>query len=139
MKASATTPIKRQIANIFIPVSDVHSARRWYRDVLGLPVGEILAGHLCCIPMDEGAGLLLDQKLILGDEDQGPRLAKGAYPLFMFATDDIHASLDMLRRSGVEVVEYDGGAIQHGHWFNFRDCEGNLLMVCSPQPVEKGN
>ncbi len=50
----------------------------------------------------------------------------------MLSTDDIDASLALLRGRGVEIMEYDGQAVQNGHWFNFRDCEGNLLMMCGP-------
>ncbi|RFA28574.1 hypothetical protein CAI21_11975 [Alkalilimnicola ehrlichii] len=124
------TPIKREVENVFIPVGDIARARDWYRDVLGLPVGEILAGHLCCIPMERGAGLLLDQKLT--PNDVGASVKRGDYPLFMLATDDVEASLAFMRARGVEVIEYGGRAIQNGHWFAFRDCEGNMLMVCGP-------
>lgn len=127
LKAS---PIKREVGNVFIPVTDIHRARAWYRDILDLPVGEVEVGHLCSIPMDNGTGMLLDQKLT--PDNAGTAIQMGAYPLFMFSTDDIEASLAHLRGRGVEIVEYEGRAIQNGHWFNFRDCEGNLLMVCGP-------
>lgn len=51
------SPIKREVGNVFIPVTDIHRARAWYRDILGLPVGEVRVGHLCTIPMDSGTGL----------------------------------------------------------------------------------
>lgn len=125
------SPIKREVANVFIPVRNIDRARAWYRDVLGLPVGEVEMGHLCSIPMDKGPGLLLDQKLT--PDGAGAENAQlGAYPLFMFATEDVDASLAYLRARGVEVLEYGGTVIQNGHWFNFRDCEGNMLMVCAP-------
>lgn len=88
-------------------------------------------GHLCSIPMDKGPGLLLDQKLT-PDGTGAENAQLGAYPLFMFATEDVDASLAHLRARGVEVLEYGGTVIQNGHWFNFRDCEGNMLMVCAP-------
>lgn len=124
------SPIKREVGNVFIPVSNIERARAWYRDVLGLSVGEVEMGHLCHIPMENGPGLLLDQKLT--PDDVGAKVQIGAYPLFMFLTDDIDASLAFLRARGVEILEYGGTVIQNGHWFNFRDCEGNMLMICAP-------
>ncbi|HET7560611.1 MAG TPA: VOC family protein [Limnochordia bacterium] len=128
-KTSIRLPLKHQVTGIFIPVADVARARAWYQSVLGLSPGEILFGHLCCIELDGGPTLLLDQQLT----PEGASAAqRGGYPLFMFATDDIHASLERLRAAGVEIVEYGGQAVQNGHWFNFKDCEGNLLMACGP-------
>ena len=114
---------------MIVPVRDVERSREWYRDVLGLPVGEVLFGHLCVVEMEQPPGLLLDQKLT----PDGPveDVQRGRYPLFMLATDDIEATLAHLRSHDVEVVEYGGEVIQNGHWFNFRDCDGNLLMACA--------
>ncbi|HEX7005325.1 MAG TPA: VOC family protein [Trueperaceae bacterium] len=121
-------PVKHEVANVFVPVLDVNLSREWYRDVLGLPVGEVVFGHLCIIELERGPSLILDQKLT----PDGPAdIQRGRYPLFMLATDDIDAALAHMRRHGVEVVEYDGEVIQNGHWFNFRDCDGNLLMMCA--------
>jgi len=44
-------PVKPRIGGVFIPVTDIHRARAWHRDMLGLTVGEVLFGHLCCIPI----------------------------------------------------------------------------------------
>jgi predicted enzyme related to lactoylglutathione lyase len=124
--AGAVSP---RVGNVFVPVQDVSRARDWYRDVLGLKVGEIIAGHLCVIEMGQGPGLLLDQKL----RPDGPveLSGRGEYPLFMFSTDNIDAALAYMHERSIEVVEYDGRVINNGHWFNFRDCEGNLLMMCA--------
>lgn len=130
-KTSAAPPFNREVGNVFIPVKDVYRARKWYRDVLQLPAEEVVMGHLCHIPMDGRTGILLDQQLTPDNKGKTKTIQMGDYPLFMFSTNDIHASLETLRERGVEIVEYGGSAIQNGHWFNFRDCEGNLLMVCA--------
>lgn len=128
--------MKREIRGVFIPVDDIHRARAWYRDALGLPVGEVVYGHLCSISLDDGLELLLDEK---GTPDRPEKsgvsatVPRGAYPLFMFASDDIEASLESMQARGVDVVEYNGEAVQDGHWFNIRDSEGNLLMICAPR------
>ena len=122
------SPIEQQLVNVIIPVVDVKRSREWYRDVLGLSVGEVLFGHLCIIEMERGPSLLLDQKLT--PDGVGDDLQRGQYPLVMLATEDVEASLAHLEGRGVEVIRYGGEVIQSGHWFNFRDCDGNLLMIC---------
>lgn len=131
-ETTGTLPTTQSVVNVVVPVTDVQRARRWYREILELPAGDVQLGHLCHIPLPGGTGILLDQKLVPGAEHLGPDLRKGGYPLFMLSTDDIDASLESLRGRGVEIIEYDGHAVQNGHWFNFRDCEGNLLMMCGP-------
>lgn len=130
-KTPAKSPFNREVRNVFIPVKDIDRARKWYRDVLQLPTEEVVMGHLCHIPMDGRTGILLDQQLTPDNKGKATSIQTGEYPLFMFSTSDIHASLEILRERGVEIVEYGGSAIQNGHWFNFRDSEGNLLMVCA--------
>ena len=131
MSFSATrSPLQRRVKGVFIPVRDVHRARAWYRDVLELSVGEVLFGHLCCIQLEGQLDLLLDQKLT--PAQSGSMVVHGGYPLFMFATEDIPAALQFLQVKGVEVVEYNGQIIQNAQWFNFKDCDGNLLMACGP-------
>ncbi|WP_342558317.1 hypothetical protein [Metasolibacillus sp. FSL K6-0083] len=69
-------PILNQVGTVFIPVSNIEEARKWYCDILGLSAdGEILFGHLYIVPMN-------------------------------------------------------GTEIEHNHWFNFKDPDGNYLMVC---------
>ena len=121
---------RQSIKGVFIPVVDIDRAQKWYREVLGLPVGDILNGHLCCAEMESGATLLLDARLT--PDRTSPLKPEGAYPLCMIATDNIESCCQLLMDKGVEIILYDGKAIQNGHWFNFRDCEGNLLMACGP-------
>jgi predicted enzyme related to lactoylglutathione lyase len=121
--------VSQRVTGIFVPVQDVSRAREWYGDVLGLKVGEIIAGHLCVIEMAQGPRLLLDQKL----RPDGPveLSGRGECPLFMCGTENIDVALAYMHERSIEVVEYDGQVINNGHWFNFRDCEGNLLMMCA--------
>jgi hypothetical protein len=85
-----------------------------------LPVdGEIQFGHLFCVPMEGGTGLVLDSKIFdLEFRRKGP--------LFHFNTDDIQAAYDSMKEKGVELIT----GIGNGHWFNFKDPDGNVLMVC---------
>jgi catechol 2,3-dioxygenase-like lactoylglutathione lyase family enzyme len=106
---------------IFIPVSNIESAREWYCSLLNLePTYEIIAGHLCCIPFDNnGLNLVLDSNIYHEDF-----VFKN--PAFHFNTDDIHKAYQFLKERNVEFVT----GIENGHWFNFKDPDGNLLMIC---------
>ncbi|WP_415858077.1 VOC family protein [Brevibacillus parabrevis] len=113
------SPLHSEIGAIFIAVSDIERARDWYCQLLGLPRdGEISFGHLYCIPMKNGSNLVLDSKIF-------PKRTPDDAPLFHFNTADIEASYRYLEGLGVELV----GPIQHGHWFTFKDPDGNLLMA----------
>lgn len=112
-------PISNKINGVFIPVSNVEVARDWYCDILGLPTdGEIYFGHIYVLPM-EGPNIVLDSKIYSREN---------AYtvPAFQFHTSDIERAYAFLREKNVELIT----GIENGHWFNFKDPDGNVLMVC---------
>ncbi|GGH27063.1 VOC family protein [Paenibacillus segetis] len=114
------SPIKNQIKCTFIPVSNIGNARDWYCKILDLPSdGEILFGHLFILPMEGTAGIVLDSKIYSPE-------AVFKTPVIQFATDDIEYSYEYMKEHQVEVIT----DIENGHWFNFKDPDGNLLMVC---------
>ncbi|WP_100010532.1 VOC family protein [Lentibacillus sediminis] len=113
------SPILNQIGTVFIPVSNIEKARDWYCEILGLPVdGEIQFGHLYVLPM-KGAGVVLDSKIFSED-------AIFRTPALHFNTEDIEGAYAFMQSKEVELTT----EIQHQHYFNFKDPDGNLLMVC---------
>ncbi|MGN7312662.1 VOC family protein [Alkalicoccobacillus gibsonii] len=113
------SPISNQIGTTFIPVSNIKKSRDWYCDVLGLPLdGEILHGHLFIVPMN-GTGIVLDSKIYSKD-----KVFKN--PPFHLNTDNIEEAYEYMQSKNIELVT----EIQHNHWFNFKDPDGNHLMVC---------
>lgn len=111
--------IQNRIGAVFIPVRDIERARDWYCDMLNLPKdGEVIAGHLYVLPM-EGMNLVLDSKIYSEN-------AVYQAPAFHFNTDDIEKAYQYMKSKSVELVT----PIENGHWFNFKDPDGNLLMVC---------
>lgn len=112
-------PILNQIGTVFIPVSNIEEARNWYCDILGLPIdGEILFGHLYVLPMN-GTGIVLDSKIYSEDN-----IFKT--PLFHLNTNNIEQAYEYMNGKNVELTT----EIEHNHWFNFKDLDGNILMVC---------
>ena len=111
------SPVSNHIGGIFVPVRDIEAARDWYCGILGLEPGEVLFGHIYVLPMRDGSGLVLDSK--------GFERPHDAKPVFHFMTKDIGAAYTYMRDKGVELV----GEIVDGVFFNFKDPDGNLLMV----------
>ncbi|MCK9858288.1 VOC family protein [Paenibacillus sp. ATY16] len=112
-------PISNKINGIFIPVSNVENARDWYCDILGLPAdGEIYFGHIYVLPM-EGPSIVLDSKIYSTENLY-------TAPAFQFHTKDIEQAYAFMQEKNVELIT----EIQNGHWFNFKDPDGNMLMVC---------
>lgn len=110
--------ITNQVGTIFIPVSHIEKARDWYCDLLGLPNdGEILFDHLYILSMD-GTDIVLDNKIYSPDH-----IFK--VPVFHFNTDDVHEAYNYIKSKHIEATT----DIQH-NWFNFKDPDGNHLMIC---------
>lgn len=112
-------PISNKISGVFIPVSNVEEARDWYCHLLGLPAdGEVFFGHIYVLPL-EGANIVLDSKVFSPDN-----VFKA--PAFQFSTEDIYRAYDYMKTKHVELLT----EIENGHWFNFKDPDGNVLMIC---------
>lgn len=112
-------PILKQIGTVFIPVSNIEKARDWYCDILGLKAdGEIQFGHLYVIPM-EGTGIVLDSRIY--SEERVFRT-----PAFHFNTENIDEAFRFMSNKGVNLIT----DIENNHYFNFKDPDGNILMIC---------
>lgn len=113
------SPILKQIGTIFIPVSNIEQARDWYCDILGLKADkEIQFGHLYVIPL-HGTGIVLDSKIYEKD-----KVFKT--PAFHFDTKNIKEAFQFMKNKEVNVIT----EIEHDHYFNFKDPDGNMLMIC---------
>lgn len=113
------SPILNQIGTVFIPVSNIEQARDWYCDILGVPAdGEIQFGHIYVIPMN-GTGIVLDSK-IFSEEN----IFKN--PVFHLNTENIEEAFQYMKKNQVELTS----DIEHNHYFNFKDPDGNHLMIC---------
>lgn len=115
-----TNPIQNQIRGVFIPVSNIEKARDWYCNLLGLPTdGEIFFGHIYVLLMQGGTNIVLDSKIYSPDNVY-------KIPVIQLATDNIDKSFDFIKSLNIEIIT----EIQNGHWFNIKDPDGNVLMIC---------
>lgn len=113
------SPILNQIGTVFIPVSEIDKARDWYCDLLGIQAkGEIQFGHIFVIPMS-GTGIVLDSKIY-----SPSKVIKT--PLFHFNTENIEEAFHYMKEHNIELLS----EIEHNHYFNFADADGNHLMIC---------
>ncbi|MDG0814542.1 VOC family protein [Cohnella rhizosphaerae] len=123
---ASSSPIRRKVASIFIPVKNIERSRAWYCRLLGFDESErdILFGHICVLPL-EGADVVLDTmpKWGGGEPDGATPIDT---PVLMLPTSDLEASLAFIDALGAERVT----DIEDGHWFVFKDPDGNKLMIC---------
>jgi predicted enzyme related to lactoylglutathione lyase len=116
------SPIKNKVSTVFIPVSSIEAAKKWYSEVLGVN-GEIIHGHLCVLDM-EGTGVVLDE-MPKWRNSEG-KIKSIQVPAIQFGTDDIQQSYQFMKGNGVELIT----EIENGHYFVIKDPDGNMLMVC---------
>jgi len=115
-----SSPIQNQIQTVFIPVSSIEKARDWYCGLLDVPAeGEILHGHLFILPMKGSAGIVLDSRIYAPEN-------VFRIPAVQLLTDNIEESYEYMKEKGAELVT----EIEYNQWFNFKDPDGNMLMVC---------
>ena len=119
---ATSSPIQNRIGNVFVPVSDMRRAIRWYSRLFGLEQGETShEGGIYDVPMEGETGLILDANK--------PITGHSAQPLCLFLTDDISASIKWLRDLDVEITSepQDIGSVIFA---TFNDPDGNPLMIC---------
>jgi predicted enzyme related to lactoylglutathione lyase len=121
-------PIQNRIGAVFIPVSDMARAVAWYSQLLGLPVATTShEGAIYDVPMADDVALILDANKPVTNSSQ---------PLIFFWTEDIRAAYDFLKAHAVTLVREveDIGSVST---LTFQDPDGNLLMVCQRNGVER--
>jgi predicted enzyme related to lactoylglutathione lyase len=114
-------PIQTRIGSVFVPVTDLARATRFYSMLLGLPIDpSIRHEHLYWFQLPNGTDIVLDSKINRGEG--------GAHPLFYLGASDIDGARAHLAEQGAEL----DGEMQRGEIsaFRFKDPDGNLLMIC---------
>jgi len=112
-------PLQKQVGGNFIPVSDIYKARDWYCDLFEIPNdGEVYFNHLYVLEMGD-VHIILDSKIYAPENVY-------RVPAIQFVTKDIQAAYTYMKSKNVEIIT----EIENGHWFNFKDPDGNTLMIC---------
>lgn len=95
---SPTTPVPYRHGFSGFAVPDIGAASTFYRDVLGLDVGDGGMGTLR-VTLPDGADVFVYPK-----EDHAPAV----FTILNLEVDDIDQAVDVLAERGVEFLRYDG-------------------------------
>lgn len=122
-----TSPIKSQINTVFVHVSDLRKSVEWYAGLLGQTYEPTeVSDPVYNMKIDHHTGLTLDA----GPEKEKKIIIPTSYPLFNFHTDDIHASYEFVKESGIEldsgIVEFDDFS-----FFTVKDPDHHVIMICT--------
>lgn len=124
--------IQPHIDSVFLWVRDLNRAVERYAKLLGLEVREQdRFGHLHLFRLDSGTALMLDSN---GMENV-PVPERGPV-LFKLPTYDIDRAAKESQDLGFEIV-YGIQRLPQVSFFNIRDDDGNILMICQDQVEAK--
>ncbi|MGP4060338.1 VOC family protein [Halobacillus litoralis] len=117
------SPILNELNTTFVPVSDLKRAVKWYSKLLGKEYDlEKVTPPIYNLPMNQHTGVLLDSGL--------EYVIPSPNPLFNFHAEDIDEAYRYVHDLGYEIVrdmeKYDDIA-----FFNIKDPDGNIVMVCN--------
>jgi predicted enzyme related to lactoylglutathione lyase len=121
---TSTSPLTNRIGQVFIPVRDIESAATWYSALLGLPVTDTThENRIYDLPGAGGVGIALDAHHQDFTADGPPR--------FTWRVDDLTAVRGHLHSLGID-LSLNITNVGSVDILQFRDPDGNLLMVSGP-------
>jgi glyoxylase I family protein len=111
--------IKKNIIGIMHYVKDLELAGQWYCEKLGFTIREC--------DYNDFVELVVDGQYVM-HLFKSENLIPAEKAAFVFDTDDINEAYKTLSESNVELQPIQ----QHGDHagFSFKDCDGNVLMIC---------
>ena len=126
------SPIEARLPTVFIHVTDLNRAVAFYRQLFSYPLeaGTDYHNGLFGFDLKNGVSILLDANHAAA---QTPSSRFPLHPTCMFATQDIDAAYDFVQANGGEVVTAIFRDPQVA-FFNFKDPDGNIQMVCRNNP-----
>jgi predicted enzyme related to lactoylglutathione lyase len=120
-------PIKNQMNGVFVHVTNLKEAVKWYTDLLGLEI-DLAEVHspVYNIPVSGTTSLTLD------DHSFDPQFKQSISnsPIFNFFAPDIEEAYQYIKERNIEIVreiEWVGDTA----WFNVKDPDGNVVMICN--------
>ncbi|MCA1054463.1 VOC family protein [Rossellomorea aquimaris] len=116
-----------KINTVFIPVADLKESVDWYGDVLGLTIDPEQYHSINTLPVYTFA--MGETSLTLEKED-GFTPSPSTVPICNIHTEDIEKVYDDFSKEGVQ-IQSNIITFPEFSYFNFRDLNGNLLMMCT--------
>lgn len=124
---SFLSPIACKINNVFIHVSNLEKSAEWYSNLLGLPFNKgIVKSPVYNIPITSETGLTLDDHTF----DPQFKLNPSDHVLFNFFVTDIDVAYEFVNNKGITIVK-EIERIGNFAYFNFKDLDSNVLMICN--------
>ena len=122
-----TVPVKNQMNSVFIHVTDLKAAVKWYADLLGLEVDiDKVASPVYNIPVVGTTSLTLDDHTF----DQGFKHKVSSGPIFNFYAPNIDEAYQYVKHRGIAIVR-EVEWVADTAWFNIGDPDGNIVMICN--------
>lgn len=124
---SISSPIACKVNNVFIHVSNLEKSSEWYSDLLGLPFNkDNVESPVYNIPITSETGLTLDDHTF----DPEFKLNPSDHVLFNFFVPNIDEAYEFVKSKGITIVR-EIERIGDFAYFNFKDLDGNVLMICN--------
>lgn len=124
---SISSPIACKVNNVFIHVSNLEKSSEWYSDLLGLPfTKDNVESPVYNIPITSETGLTLDNHTF----DPEFKLNPSDHVLFNFFVPNIDEAYEFVKSKGITIVR-EIERIGDFAYFNFKDLDGNVLMICN--------
>lgn len=117
---------------VTLHVHDIGRAAAFYRDVLGLRVGDVLeTPEMGWVEVEVAPGVKLGLHADKGGLEEGARPPGGASG-FYFVVPDVDAAIRKLRERGAKVVDEPTDR-PYGRDAAIEDTEGNVLALLTPR------
>ena len=122
-----TRPIQNQMNGVFVHVSNLKASAKWYSDLVGIEWNEdTISTPVFNLPITGTTSLTLDDHSF--DPYFQPAISPN--PLFNLYAPNIDEAYQYVVSKGIEVVreiEWVGETA----WFNIKDPDGNVVMICN--------
>lgn len=121
------SPIANRVDTIFVHVTDLEKAVRWYSQLLGVEVRRNIQAPIYTFDMGAGRpGLTLDNHCFDANYVHKP----SEQPLFNLSTRDILAAYQFVKEMGADGVT-EIQTFPDLSEFTFKDPDGNIIMICN--------
>ncbi|MGD6956084.1 VOC family protein [Rossellomorea aquimaris] len=119
--------IHRKLNTVFIPVADLKESVDWYERVMGFEIDPVQYNEIEDIPVYT---FQMGETSLTLEEEKGFTPPASNVPICNFQTTQIEKVREDFHEKKV-TIESRIITFPNFSYFNFRDVNGNLLMICT--------
>ena len=120
-------PVINQMNGVFIHVTNLKDAAKWYCDLLGLQVDlKKIVSPVFNVPIVGTTSLTLDDHTF----DPNFKHSVSSAPIFNFYAPNIDEAYKYVTDKGI-IIEREIERVGDTAWFNIKDPDGNVVMICN--------